>query len=681
MLRRFLSLFLAGAVVLTSTAVFADSVKTAPLAQSPDGKIALRLNVEPTLSYSVQYEGKEIVAPSKLGLKFRDAAPPEVLTIQKIETKRIHRTWSYPWGRQSRYLDSCVETTVRLAESAAPNRELTLQCRVYNDGVAIRYLIDEKTTGKKEYVLEEDRTEFNFPGDPTAWYTTYKGFKTSQEEFFSKSTLRAVKRDAVIGCPVVVRTSEQGPYVALTEADAKNWGGMFFKAGVSDGKQIGVRANIAPRLDGNGLARSEAPDASPWRLLIIVPRAIDLVDQTILMNVSTPADPKQDWSWVRPGCASWDWWSDSNRVMNTETIKGFIDLAASMGWRYTFVDDPWYAGDTKKMGDKSNNVLKAYDQIDMDEVLRYSKEKGVRLFLWLNWLDFDRQMDEAFALYEKWGIAGLKIDFMDREDQEMIQWYDKVVRKAAERKLLVDFHGSFKPNGYRRAYPNLITREGIRGNEYNKWSKLTPEHYCTLPYTRLMLGPGDFTPGAFLNRYYDGPLVEGRKTAQGIGTRSHELAVSLLYDSPVLCLCDCPEAYKDQPGLDFYRDLPTVWDESRGVEGEIGEYFSLLRRKGGDWYFGAITDSKPRTMPLSLSFLGSGRYEATVYADNAETEKDARALSVRKQVVSAADSMVVEMGREGGQVIVFKKIGETERPRRATRGGRSGPMRGLMRSR
>ncbi len=626
-----------------------DSVVT----KSPDGKITLTVSVNPELNYSVQYDGKQIIAASKLGLKFKDAAPFGGFDITNIQGWLRNSRWNDPWGRQREIEDMYWENTISLTEKKSPNRTLKIQCRVYNDGVAIRYLIDEKTVAPKDYTLEQDLTEYNFVGNPTAWATLHKGFKTSQEEFFPKTTLKEIKSDAVIGCPLVVQALPEGPYVALAEADVKTWGGQFFK--VENGN---IKSAVAPRNDGNGLAKSQAPDASPWRLLIIAPKAINLVDQTILMNVSTPRDSKTDWSWVKPGNASWDWWSGSNLVMNTETIKGFIDFASEMGWEYTFVDDPWYNGDTKKMGDKSNSVLKPFDKIDMDAVLKHAKAKNVRIFLWLNWLDIDRQMDEAFALYEKWGIAGVKIDFMDREDQEMIEWYDMTVKKAAKHKLLVDFHGALKPNGYRRANPNLITREGIRGNEYNKWSKLTPQHYCALPYTRLMLGPGDFTPGAFLNRYYDGPLVEGFKTAQGIGTRAHELATCLVYDSPIRCLCDAPEVYRGQPGLESFRGLPCVWDESRGVEGEIGEYFSLIRRSGNDWYYGAITDDKPRTLTLKLDFLDSGNYEATIYADTPETEKDARKISITKKSVRATDSLEVKMGREGGQTVVFKKLAE-----------------------
>jgi alpha-glucosidase len=611
--------------------------------------LTLTVVSEPELSYSVQYEGKEIVVPSKLGIKLKDEEP--FASFNFVTEFLAHdNKWTYPWGRQVNYVDHYNEILITLIEKSASNRVLKLQARVYNDGLAFRYLIDEQTVNKKEYLLEQDLTEFNFSGNPTAWFTTYEGPNGYQEEYFLKNPLQSIAANNVMGCPVVVQISPEGPYVALTEADVKTWGGLFFKTGNSDDNMTRLKAVLSPRVDGNGLAKSVAPDVSPWRVFIVAPKAINLVDQTIVMNVSTPAESYDPFAWIKPGRSAWDWWSDTNKNMSTDSIKKYIDFAASQGWEYSCIDAWWYA---------NPNILKGSDKVNMEEVVQYAKDKKVRLFLWLYWdtIITEHQMDEAFSLYEKWGIAGLKIDFMNREDQEMIEWYDKAVKKAAQYKLLINFHGAFKPNGYRRSQPNLITREAIRGNEYNKWSKLTPEHYCTLPYTRLILGPADFTPGAFLNRHFDGPDIEGYSTAQGIGTRAHELAISLLYDSPILNFCDCPEVMlKEDAGcLAFYRDLPTVWDESYGVEGEIGEYFSLLRKKGDNWYYGAITNKDARTLSLPLTFLGKGQFEATIYADTPETDKDARKINIETKTVSASDTLKIKLEREGGQTIVFKK--------------------------
>ena len=367
------------------------------------------------------------------------------------------------------------------------------------------------------------------------------------------------------------------------------------------------------------------------------------------MNVSRPAVLDADWSWVKPGVASWDWRSRDHVQMDTDTIKHFITFASEMDWEYTLIDAPWYDG---------GNVLAAKDDVDMDEVIRYARKRDVRLFLWLHWKDIDKCMEEAFALYQKWGIAGVKIDFMERDDQEMVEWYDQTVKLAAKYRLMIDFHGSYKPTGARRSNPNLINREGIFGNEYNKWGRITPEQYCIMPYTRLILGPADFTPGAFLNRHYEGEgsNIDGAKSAQGIGTRAHELAISFLYDSPVLCLCDLPENYRGQPGLEFYRDLPTTWDESHGIAGEIGEYFSMIRRKGETWYYGAITNGESRALRLPLNFLEKGaKYEAKIFADIPETNRDARKISVTQKNVTSSQTLDIGMVRDGGQVIVFRK--------------------------
>lgn len=766
---------------------------------SPDGKIAVRMQLVPDLNYSVKYEGRTVVNPSKLGLEFLWEKPFGKFAVKSSVVSSSEKRWEYPWGRQKEYLDKYNELKLDLEEIENPKRPFTVLCRVYDDGIAFRYLVDEKAFGRGNYVLDKELTEFHFPGDPVAWFADFGSFRSSQEKVAPKGNLSGINPGAFVGCPIVLQSRDQGPYIALTEAELNHCGGLYFEsAGVSGAKtafdsgivrrgqsaksfeislkdvhrlvlscddagdgnsfdhadwvdlvlldkngnkknltelkplsisegwgqtrinkscegnplsiagkkyEIGfgthargeivfaldqqyvslsgavgiddevgnpgtvrfkiattpkaenvlLKARIATRRDQKGVAKGNGSFLGPWRLIIIAPKAIDLVDQTILMNVSAPSDPNFDWSWIQPGIGSWDWWSKSNVDMDTEMIKHFISFAAEMGWEYTFVDDPWYAGTKYRMGDPRNNILKGNEKVDMEEVVRFAKEKNVKLFLWLHWKDFDRQMDEALALYEKWGIAGLKIDFMDCDDQEIVQWYDLVVQKAAKRKMLVDFHGAYKPTGYRRAFPNLITREGIYGNEQNKWSKIPPEFYCVLPYTRLMLGPGDFTPGAFLNRHYDGPgsTIPGAQSAQGIGTRAHELAISLLYDSPILCLCDRPEIYRGQPGLEFYRGLPTVWDESRGVEGEIGEYFSMIRRKGKTWYYGAITNGEARTLKLSLEFLGSGDYEATVYADTSETETDARKIAVEKKTVNSKQTLEIKMVRTGGQTIVF----------------------------
>ena len=792
---RTISFFLCGVFFLLATTISAAEIK--PVV-SPDGQIAVQFAVDEELTYTVTYRDTTIVAPSRLGLEFQDATPFGSFRPEKVTAIQDDATWEYPWGRQRVYRDRYSGVLLELVEKQAPNRPLGIECRVYDDGVAFRYLIDEKTIGGNRYTLQRDLTEYRFPGDPVAWLADYRSARSNQEQDFPKQRLGDLSPDAYAGCPLVVQMNEAGPYVALAEAELNHWGGLYFRSapwkngvvlfesgimrkgekvksfeidlkeidrlvlecndggdgrsydhadwvdleltdqegkktrlselkpveitqgygrtrtdkscddnvlriagqsydngfgthadgrivfrldgryaklrgavGVDDevtktgtvgfrvhgfskstSPETAIEARLAPRLDGRGVADTAAPDRSPWRLIMIAPKAINLLDQTILMNVSAPADPNTDWSWVKAGTASWEWWSAGGWQMNTKSLKEYIDFAAEMGWTYHLIDAPWYHREKGKV----NTILKGRGNVDIEEVARYAREKGIRLILWLHYDDVVHQMNEAFAYYEKLGIAGVKIDFMDRDDQEMVEWYDMTVKKAAAHKLVVDFHGAYKPTGYRRKMPNLINREGIKGNEYNRWSRISPEHYCTLPFTRLILGPGDFTPGAFQTRFFDAPNIPNVKTTQGIGTRAHELAISVIYDSPLLCLCDQHHVYRAYPeSLEFYRHLPSVWDESRGVEGEIGEYVAVLRRKGDQWYYAAITDRHPRILQLPLDFLGDGPYRATVYADTPETEKDPRIVGITRQTVDRSRKLEINMIHEGGQVIVFTK--------------------------
>jgi alpha-glucosidase len=269
--------------------------------------------------------------------------------------------------------------------------------------------------------------------------------------------------------------------------------------------------------------------------------------------------------------------------MDTATLKEYIQLAADMGFSYQLVDWKWY-GD-KPLENPDLDITTVEPEVDMPELLRFAKERNVKLVLWLHWTHVDKQYEEAFALYEKWGVAGVKIDFMQRDDQEMVNWYQKIVKKAAEHHLLVNFHGAYKPTGFRRTYPNLITREGVLGNEFNKWSRrVTPEHNCTLPFTRMLAGPMDFTPGGFLNRSR-AKFRTNVKPTEVMGTRCHQLAMFVVYDSPLCCVCDHPRNYKGQPGLEFLRVVPTVWDDTKVINGEVGKYITMARQTGRDGRF------------------------------------------------------------------------------------------------
>jgi alpha-glucosidase len=350
---------------------------------------------------------------------------------------------------------------------------------------------------------------------------------------------------------------------------------------------------------------------------------------------------------------AWDHWWTGDTVMDTATIKQYIGLAADMGWPYQLIDWGWYGESAKPEAD----ITKVVDSLDMAEVRRFAAEKGVRLWLWLHWTDVDRNdaYKKAFPLYKEWGIAGLKIDFMDRDDQEMVRWYEKITRAAADNELMVNFHGAFKPSGFDRTFPNQLTREGVLGNEYNKWSKrVTPEHKVILPFTRYLLGPGDFTPGGFVNRQPE--QFEPTKPTQVQGTRAAELALFVVYESPLACVCDHPDRYRDAPGADFLKIIPTVWDDTRVVSGVVGEHLVIARQSGNEWFVGALTGSEAREVPVELNFLGPGRWNMHVWKDGADAATNAEHLATEEQTVGSGDTLQWHLAPSGGCVARLQKL-------------------------
>jgi alpha-glucosidase len=349
---------------------------------------------------------------------------------------------------------------------------------------------------------------------------------------------------------------------------------------------------------------------------------------------------------------AWDHWWTGDTVMDTATIKSYIQLAADMGWPYQLIDWGWYGEANKPEAD----ITKVVDSLDIEQIRRFAQEKSVRLWLWLHWADVDRDdaYKTAFPLYREWGIAGVKIDFMDRDDQEMVQWYERITRAAAENQLMVNFHGAFKTSGFDRTFPNQVTREGVLGNEYNKWStRVTPEHKVTLPFTRFLVGPADFTPGGFLNR--QPAQFEPQKPTLVQGTRAGELALLVLYESPLGCVCDHPDHYRDQPGADFLKLVPTVWHDTRVLSGAVGEHLVLVRQAGGEWFLGALTNSEPRELSVELDFLAPGRWNMRLWRDAADAHENAEHLATEERSVRNDDTLTLRLAPAGGAVARFQK--------------------------
>ena len=624
--------------------------------KSPNNTIELTVHGNGALTYSVSVDGKALLVDSRLGLKFKDGVTLGAnVRLAKVERNQSDTTWENRTGKRRTVHDRHNELRVFCVEQSG--RPFEIVVRAFDDGIGFRYELPKAlSAATQDFVLEEEQTQFAFPEN----YACYAGenentgksgnpigYVGSQESEYKPMRLGDLPTDQVRMVPLLVKTP--AAWVAVTESELYDWAGMWLNRAATAGSAPGVTlaARLSPRPDGQGLVKSSFPRHSPWRTLLIARQPGRLVESDLVLNLASPS-VIADTSWIKPGIASWDWWSQVTRP-STATYKDFIQFSADMGWPYTLLDAGWSS---------RNSITQGSPSVNMEELLAFAKEKHVRLWLWLHWTSVDRNAayQEAFPLYEKWGIAGVKIDFMNRDDQDMVNWYEKIAKSAADHHLMVNFHGAFKPTGMIRTYPNQITREGILGNEYNRWSsRVTPEHKVTLPFTRMLAGPADFTPGGFLNR----PLALFQcnvRPTQVQGTRCAELALFVCLESPVINAADDPSHYRDQPGLDFLKVVPTVWDDTRVLDGAVGEHLVIVRRNGARWFLGALTDRNGRELPVPLNFLGAGKWKVTLWEDAPDSEQNGEHLVKNERTVRTSDTLQLKLAPAGGTVAVFSPV-------------------------
>jgi len=331
-------------------------------------------------------------------------------------------------------------------------------------------------------------------------------------------------------------------------------------------------------------------------------------------------------------------------------MKYFIDFAADMGLEYMMIDADWY-GDFK---DPAADITSAIEAIDIQELIRYAEDRNVGIWLWVNWQNLDRQMEEALPLYQKWGVKGIKVDYMEADHQPMVDFYHRLCKSAAKHELMLNLHGAYKPTGIRRTYPNLLTREGVLGMEYLKWDTIPdPRHNVTLPFIRMQVGPMDYTPGGFFNVRKD-RFNTGNEPPQVLGSRAHHLAMFVVFLSPLQMVADHPGAYRNERGNDFIREVPASWDESLLLQGEMGEYVVMARRKGKRWFIGGMTDEQ-RSVQLPLRFLAAdSTYQCEMFIDNQWTERNPKSLSIRTKMISSSDTLTFDMVNAGGFAAVIE---------------------------
>jgi alpha-glucosidase len=635
--------------------------------RSPEGKIAVTIHTDAPLGYSITVDGKPLLVRSRLGLELEgNVNLGEKPVVQGEARKSVNTKWINEFGKNRNIRDRYNELTVTLKEG---ERTFGVVARAYDDGVGLRLVIP-KQAGMDSFVVTREATEYTFADDDPVWAGWNNaegaarpegGFIGSQEWQFRPNKLSGLNPAFKHGLPFLVQTPVA--YVAITESELLDWSAMWLvpKAG---GKYTletqlappippqpwpargapagGAAVSQAPAPTGEvqkGLVVAKTPHNSPWRTFIIGRQPYDLIQSDLVLNLSSPSQIA-DTSWIKPGMSSWGTWWPNVGKNDLPTLKTFIQLAADMGWQY--------------------QLSEIQDKSIVPDLVAFGKERNVRIWLWFHFNDF---IDPAvyqrdFPMYAKWGIVGLKIDFIDRDDQWAVNWYHDILKTAAENHLMIDFHGAYKPTGEIRTWPNGITREGIQGNEYNKWSpKETPEHRATLPFTRVLAGPGDYTPGGFANRQ-SAQFKTAQKPTQVQATRAGELAMLVLIESPFMVACDSPEDYKDKSGkyllgMDFLKGLPTVWDETRGLDGKVGEYVVEARRSGKNWYFAAITDRNGRELKVPLKFLGKGDWKVALWEDAPDSGQNAENMVKNEKTVRSTDTLQLKLASSGGTVAIF----------------------------
>jgi len=635
---------------------------------SPDGRIMVKLGIngDHSFAYSVYKEEQVLVNTSPISLEFKEQSPfGSGLDVVLVSRETVDEKWHPLWGKTGEARNHYNEYIYRVSERKENPRFLEWVIRVYDDGVAFRYIFPENS-GFGTFRLTGERSTFHLDPEATCWAADHETYYSSQEHLYERQKVGDVDREALIGCPLLVELQGTG-WVLITEADLTDWAGMYFQADPSQPGLISSSLATLRREPGTKVIGT-TPAISPWRVIMVGDHPGTLLESNLIANLNDPVE-YGDVSWIKPGVSAWDrWWSGDygpdvsfDLGMNTETMKYFIDLADEMDWEYMIVDWTWY-GNVFIEGepDPGADITTPAEGVDIEGIIDYAAERDVRIILWVLSAHLDKQMDEALATYEQWGAAGIKVDFMDCDDQDMVNWYHRLARKAAGHHLIIDFHGAYKPTGVSRTLPNMITREGVLGNEYNKWSALvTPTHAVTLPYTRGVLGEMDFTPGGFHHRHRDDFIVVGGDAPNPyvMGTRCHQLAMTVIYESAFMVMCDSPFNYRGAQGSDFLREVPSTWSGIHFIEGYPGESIVLARRQGDRWFVAGMTNEEARNVDLNLEFLGEGTFRATLWKDSEDAGSSPEKLVKESVEVTPADVLQIRMEGGGGFVMILDPEG------------------------
>lgn len=595
------------------------------LVRSPNGEVEVRFSLKNDAGgydcpfYSVSFRSKPIVLESRLAIEF-EAAPPLAsgFVVKRVSRDEKRETYAPLYGERQTIRNHYNEMMVELQESGVPGRILQLVFRAFDEGAALRYSIPEQPN-LREFTISAEKTQFRFP-DGCFGYEEH-----GTEGEYKKVPVGRIGKD----CERPLTVEYPGGYFAsLTEAQMDDYSRMLLSP------VKGQPGFLVSSLGGSVTAK--APFATPWRVLVVGDKPGDLIEHNDIVRNLNPPCAIEDTSWIKPGKVI------REVSLSTPGGKACIDFAVAHGLQYVEYDAGWYGHEYDDTADATTvspdpKRVKVAD-LDLQEVIDYGKQLGIGILVYVNRRALERQLDEILPLYEKWGIKGVKYGFVRVGDQDATNFLHRAIRKAAEHHLIVDAHDGYRPTGFCRTYPNFLTQEGVRGNEHMP----TAEHNCTLPFTRLVAGAADCTV------CYYSPRI---KT-----THAHQLATAVVFYSPLQFLFwyDRPSAYEGEPEIEFFKNVPTVWDETKVINGQIGDFVTVARRKGDEWFVGSLTDESPRTLELPLGFLKPGqKYVAHVYSDD-DTVETRTHVGVERVNVDSTMTLPAELKASGGQAIQIK---------------------------
>jgi alpha-glucosidase len=631
--------------------------------RSPSGRLQILFetiagqNKQPLLRgqlvYSVKVRGKSLIERSSLALELQGAHPlgSDVKIDGQIPSK-IDETYTLVTGKASRVQNRCNTLQLDLTEETGLRRKLVIEARAYDEAVAFRYIVPQQGA-MSDFRLTKEATEFRITKDATTYALVLPHFRTSYESEYVKLNASAFANASglstrlVIGCPLLMNVPGVA-WMAIAQADLRDYAAMYLVNPATEWGGHRFESRLAPGDDPDVVVTGSLPHHSAWRVLLIGDDPGRLVESNVITSLN-PESAIKDTSWIHAGLTAWDWWSgsigpDGKSAFTTDTMKYYVDFAAKSGFPYMLVDAGWAA---------PNDITKMNGKVDIPALVQYAAVKNVRIWIWMHYRNVDAQMDEAFPLFAKWGVAGLKIDFVERDDQRGINFYYRAAEKAAENHLMVDFHGATNPFGMDRTYPNVLGFEAVLGMEQSRAGmRDNPDHRVTLPYTRMLMGRMDYTPGGFDNVTREEFVPHAPHTTV-MGTRAQQLAMYAIYEAPFQMVSDTPKNYEDQPAFEFIKHAPVTWDETHVLNGIPGEWITMARRKDDEWFLGSMTNWGARQLDVPLTFLGNEKYTAEIYADAPDADKYPKGVSVQKKTVERGTSLHVTMAPGGGYAVRF----------------------------